>query len=190
MRLYEYEQRIKLLVESSPQDPKIYEYLQRMIFMFLRRKAVGDDEKDVEDISFTIAGDLWMRIIDGERFSRYLGYINKIYHDYFRGYYIDKKYNEPYDPSYDMKVIGGEIDNPRRFQEIINKIYLERIESVIDDFFESGCKYAYGSRAWINLKLSLTLSLYRQTLVNYHLTSDQFAYLKILIVRFHDKVKV
>lgn len=190
MKLYEYEQRIKSLIEEDPQDPQIYEDLQRMIYMFLRRKGAGNNEKDVEDVSFTIAGDLWMRIIEGERFTFYIGYLSKIYHDYFKGYYIDKRYNEPYDPSYDMRVIGGEINNPKRFQEVIDKIYLEQIESVINGFFESGCKYRKGTRAWINLKLSLTLSLYRQTIVNYHLEPDQFAYLKILLVKFHEKVKV
>lgn len=190
MRLYEYEQSIKDMVDENPQNPKIYEYLQQMIYMFLRRKNVGGSERDIEEVSFSIAGDIWIKILSGERYNRYIGYLNKTYHDYFRDYYIDKKYSEPYDPSYDMKVIGGEIDNPQRFLEVIDKLYLEQIELIVDDFFESGCKYTYGSRAWVNLKLSLVLSMYRQELVNYHLTSDQFAYLKILIVRFHEKFRV
>lgn len=190
MKLYEYEQRIKSRIEEDPQDPQIYEDLQKMIYMFLRRKGAGVDEKTVEDVSFTMAGDLWMRILEGERFTYYLGYLDKIYHDYFKECYIDKRYNEPYDPSYNMKVIGGEINNLKRYQEVIDKVYLEQIESVISNFFEFGCKYKKGTRAWINLKLSLTLSLYRKTIVNYHLTTDQFAYLKMLLVKFHEKVKV
>ena len=134
--------------------------------------------------------DIWMRIISGERFYHYIGYIDKIYHDYVRGLYIDKKFNEPYDPSYDMQVIGGEIQNKRMIQEVLSKVYLEQIDKVIDDFFESGCKYKKGSRTWINLKLSLSLSLYHKKMVTYHLNEEQSMYLRVLLVKFYDKVKI
>ena len=189
MRLLEHESLIKSKVKSDRKDPEIYNLLQRMTFMFLKRKRVGQTEKDREDISFMIAGDLYMRIVNGEDFSYFLGYLEKIYKEYLEKFYEGYKNQVQLDPSIDVnhEILG----NPTVFDyyRLNNKVYLKEIYRVIDELMDESCKYKRQSRDYLNLKLSLVLSLLREEITNFHLGPEQTFYLKLLIVKFYSKVK-
>lgn len=190
MRLVEYEYSIKTRIKKDRNDPDIYQELQRMIYMFLRRKRVGNCPKDVEDISYMIAGDLYMDILEGVEITFFLGYLDKIYKNYVSKFYEGIQGQVPFDPSIDAnQVILG---NPSTYDYVYarNKIYLEDIQRVVDKVMEDTCKYKPWTPAYSNLKISLMLSILRDEFVSFHLQPEQEFYLKLIIVQFYQEVKV
>ena len=189
MRLLELESSIKSRIRESKDDPEIYNLLQKMTFMFLARKKACKNEKDREDISFIIAGDLYMRILDGEEFSYYLGYLEKIYREYLCKFYEGYNNHLPLDPSIDAnhELLGS----PTLFDyyRLNNQIYLKEIYRVIDELMDETCKYKPQTKEYLNLKISLILSLIRGETSFFHLGEEQKFYLKFLVVKFYDKVR-
>lgn len=189
MRLLDYESLIKCKIKLNREDPSIYDLIQKMTFMFLKRKKVCRSEKDREDISFVIAGDLYMRILDGEDFSYFLGYLDKIYKEYLDKFYEGYKNQVQFDPSIDVnhEILG----NPTVFDyyRLNNQVYLKEIYRVIDELMDETCKYKRQTKEYLNLKLSLVLSLIRGEVTCFHLEPDQSLYLRLLIVKFYSKVK-
>ena len=189
MRLLDHESAIKTLLKTNREDPEIYDHLQKMTFIFLRRKKVCRNDKDREDISFTIAGDLFMRLIQGEDFSYFLGYLDKIYKEYLDKFYEGYKDHVPFDPSIDAnhEILG----NPSVFDyyRLNNEVYLKEIYRVVEQLMDEACKYRRDSKEHINLRLSLVLSLIRGEVTSFHLEPEHTFYLKLLVVKFYNKVK-
>lgn len=190
MRLVEYEQKIKDLVKEDRSNPEIYKLLQEMIYMFLRRKHIGNNPGDTEEVSYTFAGDLFMKISSGEEIIYYLGYLERKYKEYFKEYCDVTRFNEPYDPSLDDKKVVNLDDQLRPFDQTLNRVYLSNIYLIIDKIFDEKCKYRYNSYIFINLKVSLILSLLRDEITPFHLNSEQTEYLKILVVLFYNELKL
>ena len=189
MRLIEYEQTIKDLVKKDRNNPEIYSLLQEMILMFLRRKKSPGGPQEVEEVSYTMAGDIYLKIINGEDINYFLGYFDKKYKEYFKDYYESGRYTEPYDPSINDKEVLRRSSGSQEFSKVINKLYLKDIGKIVDKVMEKSCKYKYQSKEYLNLKLSLMISILRNTKFEFHLNQEQSFYLKLLIVAFYEEVK-
>lgn len=188
MTLYEQEKYIKDLVKLDRRNPEIYEKLQEMIYMFLRRKRIGRNPKEVQDISYTMAGDLYLRILEGEDIFNYLGLLDKEHRSYFEEYSSSRIFFEPYDVSLDPKLFNGEPPT-YDFIKVDNKIYLEEIHKVINQVIEKSCKYKPWTPEYNNLKVSLALTLLRGEETYYHLSEECKHYLKFLVVSFYNEVR-
>ena len=75
------------------------------------------------------------------------------------------------------------------FSKVLNKLYLKDIGKIIDKVMEESCKYKYQSKEYLNLKLSLMVSILRNSKFEFHLSQEQSFYLKLLIVAFYEEVK-
>lgn len=188
MRLVEQEQMIKRMVREDISNPEIYNCLQKMILMFLKRKKAPGNCQRYEEVSYTMAGDIYMKLLEGETVDYFLGYFDRKYKEYFREYYESEKYDIPFDPSLDEYMSLGQNFGVQDFHNAINKLYLEDIERVVDKVMEK-CKYVKCSSAYINLKLSLMISILRNELTTFHLDEGQSLYLKFLIVAFYEEIK-
>lgn len=189
LRLVDYESEIRKLVESNPQDPEIYNKLQEMVRMFLLRKKASDSSREIEEVSYTIAGDMFMQIINGEKIDYYLGYLDKIYRPYFKDYYDSRKYLEPYDPSLDGKRVLRRFTTTQDYSKVVNKVYFEEVDKIIDQVMEKCCKYRKGTSTYLNLKLSIILSLRSGSLVPFHLSKEESFYLRILVISLYRKIR-
>lgn len=189
MRLVEYEQTIKKLIENDKNDPQIYNNIQQLTYYFLIRKKVCKSIKDIEDISFTVAADLYMKILAGEEFTYIMSYLERIYRDYVRRYYRETGEVISLDPSIETKetILGK--STMFEYNYTNNKIYLKNIGSIIDSVMKRSCKYKRDSVAYLNLKSSVALSLIRGTSCAFHLDPEQEYYLKIVLSNFYNKVK-
>lgn len=191
MKLTEYEQKIKDLIKTDKNDPEIYCSLQKMIYLFLLRKRAGDDIRELEEVSFTIAGDLFIKIRDGETINYFLGYLERKYHEYFKEYYRFSRFNEPYDPSYDDSRSSQSEKAEGDLKEVLTKVYLSDIGKVVDNVFEESCKYVYNSAPYINLKVSALLTLIRNgEITDFHLNEFQRNYLRLLVVRLYSEIQL
>lgn len=190
MRLVEYEQSVKELIKSDRTDPEIYNLLQGMALMFLQRKKACNTAKDAEDISFMLAGDIFMRVIEGEDFNYFLGLLEKIYRSYVTLYYVDNKTEYlTFDASVDTQRTVYGHSTTYEYACCANKMYLEEISSVVTKVMESSCKYRKGTPVYLNLQLSLMLSVLRGRLTTFHLQPEHEYYLKLLLVNFYSRVK-
>lgn len=189
MRLIEYEQTIKDLIKENRNNPEIYNLLQEMILMFLRRKRSPGGPQELEEVSYTMAGDIYIKIVAGEDINYFLGYFDKKYKEYFKDYYEVERYTEPYDPSLNDKEIWRRSEGSQDFSKVLNKLYLKDIGRIVDKVMEESCKYKYQSKEYLNLKLSLMVSILRNSKFEFHLSQEQSFYLKLLIVAFYEEVK-
>ena len=190
MNLIEYEQTIKGLVKENKSNPDIYNYLQEMTLLFLRRKKPLDSSQYLLDVSYTIAGDIFLKIIDGADMTYYLGYLERIYRDYLREEkaYLSKTF--PFEEVYEHTEIPELIIPPISLKDAANEIYLKKINQVIERIMKKCCKYRQRSKEYLNLKLSLVLSILRDTRTYFHLEEEQIVYLDFLLVRLYDELKV
>ena len=190
MKLVEYEVLIKKQVAEDLNNPEIYNNLQRMILMFLQRKKVCHCLKDYEDMSYLLAGDVYMKILGGEKIGYFLGYLEKVYRKYAQQYYKDHSSEFIYyDDSDDFADTVFNQFSHYDYDCVNNKIYLEKIWKVIDQVMASSCKYDRMSRAYLNLRLSLVLSLLRGRETCFHLEPDQKFYLKFIMTNFCSIIK-
>lgn len=187
MRLNEYEQKIKELIKIDKNNPEIYNLLQEMIYIFLCRKKIGTITEKKE-VSYTFAGDVYLSIISGTDITYFLGYFEKKHKEYFQEYYRNTRFDEPYDPSYDDIKLNKPLSSSGEFNRIIEKVDLSNVNKIIDKVFNS-CKYNKNSKFYLNLKLSLTLSLVRDNISSFHLNPELNEYLKLLIVLFYNEIK-
>lgn len=190
MRLTEYETTIKSKIQQNPNDQTIYEDLQKMILIFLTRKKACKSANDYEDISYLLAGDMYLSIINGTRYNYYLGYLEKVYLRYVLQYYADNF--EPdivhiEDPT-DLEYLMDYTSNPQEYNEICDKCYIENIKTIVDQIMIQSCKYDSDTTAYLNLKLSLVVSLIRDTPTYYHLLPEHQFYLNMIIKNFQSKI--
>lgn len=189
MRLIEYEQKVKELIKTDKNNPEIYNLLQEMIYIFLCRKKIGTITEK-KDVSYTFAGDVYMSILSGVDITYFLGYFEKKYKEYFKEYYRNTRFNEPYDPSYDeIKLNKLLVSSTEEFNKIIDKVDLSNINKIIDKVFSS-CKYNKNSKFYLNLKLSLVLSLIRNDISSFHLNHELDEYLRLLVILFYNELKI
>lgn len=189
MRLTDYEVEIKNRISQNREDPEIYNLLQELSYRFLLRKKVCKSLKDAEDISYVIAGDTFMKIRDGETYSYILGYLERIYKGYIRDHYQNSTDVISLDSSDRAHDIFGWSTAMYDFNKLDNKIYLERFDSIIDEVMEDSCKYKIGSTSYLNLKLSLVLSLIRDQVSPFHLSSEETFYLRLIIPNVYARIK-
>ncbi len=189
MRLTEYENIIKNKVQKNNHDETIYEDLQKMIYTFLQRKKACRSSRDYEDVSYIIAGDLFMMISNNKEISCYLGYLEKIYLRYVLAYYKENTSEEVIsfeDAELEKTLIYlGSSDD---YNYIDNKLYLSDIVKVIDKVLKYSCKYSPNHLASLNLQLSLVLSLLKENTIIYHLTPDQGFYLEMVVTNFYSNI--
>lgn len=129
-----------------------------------------------------------MKILSGDTISYYLGYLEKKHKEYFREYYSVTRFNEPYDPYYDDIKSDNVSANFIEFDRTLSRIYLDDVSKIVDKVFDN-CKYLYNSTEFINLKLSLVLSLVKDEIVTFHLDEEHYVYLRLLIILFYSEVK-
>lgn len=189
MRLTEYETTIKSKIQQNPNDPSIYEDLQKMILIFLTRKKACKSINDYKDISYLLAGDMYLNIINGTRYNYYLGYLEKVYLRYVLQYYADNF--EPdivhIEDPIDLEYLMDYTSNPQEYDEVCDKCYIERIHTVVDQVMLQSCKYDPNTAAYLNLKLSLVISLLRDAPCYYHLLPEHQFYLNMIIKNFQSK---
>lgn len=188
MKLVSEEQNIKEMIKHDRNNPEIYNRLQKMIYIFLHRKKSPGTRQEIEEVSYTMAGDIFLKIVNGVEINYLLGYFERWYKGYFRQYYEPEKYDVPYDPS-KIDLSLRTYEGSQKYDEIVSKEYLRNISLVVNDVMERVCKYRYNSPAYINLKLSLLVTLRRGTIFSFHLTEEQTQYLKILRTAFYEEVR-
>lgn len=188
MRLLEYESLIKDKIKVQRDDPEIYNLLCQMISMFLQRKKVCKCLQDVEDISCIISGDIFMKIVEGSDFSYFLGYLEKVYRSYIESFYEFSRNEISIDLISESTGALYNKSSHKKYSEINNRVYLEEVGRVVDELMDETCKYVRGSSSYLNLKISLYLSILRKREINFHLSGEEFLYLRLLVIRFYDKV--
>lgn len=190
MKLTEYEDLIKKQFKEDMFNEEIYVNLQKMINMFLRRKRVCNCSKDYEDMSYVMAGDLYLKFLQEESLPNYLvGYLGQAYQSYAHEYYEEHSGILGNLPVEEVRTV---VFSPNSYTYEIgcsnNRVYLQEIIRVVDEVMLNSCKYDPNSSAFINLKLSLVLSAIRGELTPFHLNQEQTFYLGLVYTNFCNKI--
>lgn len=190
MKLKEYEDLIKKQFEENKCNEEIYINLQKMIEMFLRRKKVCNCSKDYEDVSYIMAGDLYLKFINEEKTPDHLlGYLARAYQSYAHEYYDENSGALGQVP---VEEIRTTVFSPSSYSYEVNcvnsRVYLQEIVRVIDEVMMNSCKYDPNSVAFMNLKLSLILTILKGEITSFHLNQEQTFYLNLIYTNFKNKI--
>ena len=188
--LSEREQEILELASKDVTNELIYTELVDLITEFLTSKKAGNNLRDREEIASTMAGDIYMRMYKGEKFTYLLSFINKVHKHYvFNMYEQYRKLNitpSEYEEAMTVMDMSGFSEPGFR---AVESVYLENIGTVIEQILKESCKYRLDSYIADNIRISMALSILRGRLVVFHLTEEQSEQLPLLITAFIAKVR-
>ena len=184
MRLQEYEDQMKELIQVDRNDPKIWELLQEMSYEFFRRKHLMKTNEMNKEASLFMAEDLYTQIINGRDFYHILGYMGLGYHTAIRSYNKFNKH-EVIDTKDDYRLGDAIISmfassqNEGVYRQTMDIDFIKYLPKFIDDVLEKS-KYDRYSSDFINAKISICLSFIKNTFVKYNLKKEEVDYVKFL----------
>ena len=180
-----------IIYQMSVEDknnPEIYNELYKLIKQMLLTKKLKINDKDIDEISYTMAGDMYLKIIDGNFFKHPTNYIEKTYRRY-----IDIQCN-PKD-LIDVDTVSSmllEKEYFSSFTEDLNntiiRVYLEDIQILIKQLLTE-CPIKEDTIDYMNFKVSIILSLLYGDIRLYHLDRSYKPYVKVFTINFYEKIK-
>jgi len=194
LNLVDYCKKIDKLIDEDPSDPEIFKNLQDLIFFWLLRARKMTKKNEAHDVATEMAGDLYMKIIDGFRVNYWLSYISNYYYDYTKSYRQNnhKQYfNFEGDPEvvYTMaELFSGSFGlcdfNQVSFSEVSNLDFIEYLPVAVKDTVKKESRYKNNSVLNLNLNLSLLISLIRADVSSFRFPPNDYNYIKLLKNRF------
>ena len=190
MTLYEYNTRIRELNTSDPTNEEIYTLLHDLILEMINLKKYKISARDKEEVAYTLAGDIWMKIMGGSYFKFVNNYIDRVLLRYILEHIGKYRTVEVFDAVEYQQLIDTFVaeDSEVCFGDVENEVYLEDIRSAIDQLIDK-CPYYLGTPKCLNFKLSLVASLYLGEPYSYHLNEFDEEKVRMFIINFYEKVK-
>lgn len=193
-RLVDIEKDIKRLIEENGvEDERIYTKIFELSYFFLRRNKLMSTPKEAEDVAYTIAEELYLKIYNGGEIYSWIGYINRSYQAFIR-VINNMNRSEIIDTSSDYELreaivsMSTSNNNNESQRRTLDKIYFESLPLVIDNVMNRSIYDKYTSN-YLNSKLSILLSLQSGNFISYNQEEikDEM-YTRMLYVKVKDKI--
>jgi len=198
MRINDLEKKLKKLIEEDINDPDVYNMIFELSKYYLKQNKVLSQNIPLEEVAHLMAEDLYMKILRGGEIRAWLGYMNFAYKQavgtwqkMFGREFIDAR--DDYDLEnaiVSMSVAGGYDVTP--FQHLYDNSYIEGLTVQIDKLMEAS-RCVEGTAEFMNVRLSLILSMSHGMFVSYHLDDAQRQYtsalLNVLQIMIRDDLK-
>ncbi len=189
MRLTEYTREIEALIKKDPTDPAIFENLRDLLYYWFLRTRKVRNKNHAHDLATEMAGDLFMKIIDGFRVREsWLSFISSHYYNYFRDY---KEYNykqffnldgDPEAVRSMAELFSGSFGlcdfNQVSYQEVSNIDFIEYLPQAIDEAIKEHARYS-DKADLLNFKISLLMSLIRENEEVFRLPEQEINYIQL-----------
>jgi len=190
MTLYKYNVKIRQLNTEDPTNEEIYKLLHDLIIEIIRLKKYKISSDDADAVAYTLAGDIWMKIINGSYFKFVNNYIDKVLLRYILEHIGTYRTKEVFDAVEYQQIVDTFIDESSEvhFGDVENEDYLENAHTVIDYLMERSPYYP-GTCKYINFKLSLVASLYSGKFICYNINEFDKEKVRMFIINFNEKIK-
>lgn len=179
--------KINKMADEDVNNPEIYELLREIVYRGIYGKVY---DKVTEDIIITeMAGDLYLKLIDGIRFEYWHSYINKWFYSYIKEFkeYNNKQYfNMEGDPEvvYSMvDLFSGSFSlcnfDQVNFSEVTNLDFIEYLPKAMKEQVYQLSRYS-DSTINLNLYISVLMSFIRDLPCSYRLGKKELNYVNLI----------
>lgn len=192
------EERLSYLAVNDVRNPEIYDLLKQLASICIFQNKYIYGYSDIESVCHDVAADTYMRILQGRtevtRWMYYversiqLSYINnqrKVEHEVINTQETEetgKKVKPIVDEQavMDMSASSAYSIN-KEFNRVKKSIFLDNIDSLIRQVLNN-TKFKHGSKDWVSLYTSVTLSLYNNKLTYFRMSPEVKPYVRLVIV--------
>lgn len=186
LRLVDIEKKLKTTLESKDlSDPEVYTCIYELCFGFMSRNKKMSSYTEAEEVATIMAEELYLKLMRGGSIISWLGYISKSYQAYIRMWRW-MNCSEIIDTVDNLEIreailsMSLSINNSLEYQKVSDKSYLESIPGLIDNIL-SRSRYVFGTREYIDAKLSILLSLISGKYISYGQNESCKMYTSILL---------
>lgn len=186
MRINDLEKKLKRAIEEDVNNPDVYNMIFELSKYYLKQNKVLSCTIPLEEVAHLMAEELYMKILRGGEINKWLGYMNFAYKQavgtwqkMFGREFIDCR--DDYDLEnaiVSMSVAGGYELTP--FQHLYDNSYIEGLTVQINKLMDAS-RCVEGTSEYMNVRLSLILSMTHGMFVSYHLDDSQRQYANALL---------
>lgn len=194
MKLIEIENEIKAMIAEDVNNPKIYDKIYRLVYLYLKRKHLLSYEQDYVEVAHIGATDLYLKAYKGNPVYSWLGYISLAYRAYIRQYrklyrseIIDTTGNDELQEAIINMSSASMRQEERDYEKTLNQIYISNINSTIIEILEYSKYFEYTSR-YYNAMLTIIISIIKGRYTPYHQLEGDIAYTHILYIEATDAI--
>lgn len=185
MRLIDMENELKALIEKDPKSPEVYNKIYKLSEYYLNWRKLLNNSHDVEEVATIMAEDLYMKIYRGGSIGSWIGYI-RLYCKAAIRIWRKMTSSEIIDTSNDIclaeSIVLMSTSYPKSFEDdrIIDEMYFDNIPQVIDTIMENISRYPKYTKAYMNCKLSILLSINAGRFISYNLDKESLSYTRLI----------
>lgn len=176
------------LTIQDKNNPEIYNQLYSLIRSMFISKRCCHALYDIETIAYTLAGDMYLKIVNGAVFRHSTNYINKVYKRYLQNYYGGIEIVDT--DAVESQLITTQYipSSTEDLDDALTKIYLDDIYLVINELISEG-PFKSGSLEFYYFNISVLLSLLYDDIILYHLDLIYKNLVKMATINFYEKLK-
>lgn len=185
MRLVEMENELKELIEKDVNNPEIYNKIYKLSEYYLNWRKLLTNSTEVEEVATIMAEDLYMKVYKGGYIKSWIGYM-RLYCKAAIRVWRKMTSSEIIDVSNDLElaesIVTMSTTYPKSFEDekIIDEIYFDNIPQVIDTIMQRISRYPKYTKAYMNCKLCILLSINVGRFISYNLDKETRSYARLI----------
>lgn len=194
MRLIEIEANIKKLIEEDVNNPEVYNEIQRLAYLYLKRYKKMNKDIEAQEVSHLVASELYYKVVNGGEIYSWLGYMSKTMIWFIRKYrsmtdtqMIDTTEDtQLYEAVLDMSVRSSDKDD--KYNEIVDYIAVNDLPNIVNRILERICRYDSESSEYMNIHMSIIMSLITDRFVTVFISEEVEPYCRLMYSIVKDKL--
>lgn len=193
MRLIEIEDNIKKLVEEDINNPEIYNEIQKLAYLYLKRYKKMNKDIEAVEVSHLVAAELYYKIVSGGQIFSWIGYMSKTMIWFIRKYrsMTDTQIIDATDDTQLHEAIlsmSVRSENDSKYDEIVDYIAVDDIPNIVNRILERTCRYDSDSSEYMNIYMSIMTSLILDRFVTLFVDEDIQPYCRLMYSIIKDKL--
>jgi len=194
MRLVDDE--IKTLIAEDVKNPEVYDKIYELAYYYLKRNRLLNKEDDYVGVATLMAEDLYIMVCNGKEIRSWVAYIRYSYMAYIRQWkkmfcsqIIEVDNDNPLRESiYEMCGYGSSSSTLKDYKMMIDNVYLESINRIIDSILVDSRYYEFTS-GFLNAQLTLRYSLLAGKFVSLFQNKADEMYTRMIYNYLKDVIK-
>jgi hypothetical protein len=184
-RLVDIENELKTLIEKDINSDDVYNKIFELVFRWLQRARKLSTETEAREVAQIAADELYIKILNNPDSVRsWLGYISIAYRAYIRVWRnLNKSELIEIGDNYELEQavvrMSAATYTYGYYQKSLDRVYFKSIPKTVDIVLGRS-RYNINTKAWLNAKLSLLLSVKSGEYVNFNQDKVDIPYTRML----------
>lgn len=194
MRLVDIEKEIKHLIETDPNNEDIFNRIYDLAYLYFKRTKYVNSDEESKGVALICAEDIYMKYLRGTPIYSYIGYINKAKILYVKTYRKMTE-SEIFDTRDDYRlreaieeIAYSSADAYKKYMEIDFEDSLNSIPYYVDKILKESCRYRVDSSEYLNIKISICMTLAVGEITTLFLPNNLDGYFKLMLKHVKDRL--